>query len=175
MTHLWHDSSVTWLICDMTCDMTHMWPDSCVPWSMCAATHVWHNVQGGEDPWDALISRTFPAKEPLIIGPFGGKWLIKIRYLMHLHHPVMTYLPMQIGKSGSTLHLCIYIDMNVCLCIFKCTKDSAGALFGMHIYVHWSPYPHANLHIYIYTCKYEYMNIYIHVCIDMYIDIYRYI
>jgi len=30
-------------------------------------------VQGGEDPQDALSNRSFSAKEPLIIGLFGGK------------------------------------------------------------------------------------------------------
>jgi len=35
MTHLWHDSYVTWLICDMT----HMWHDSYVTWLICDMTH----------------------------------------------------------------------------------------------------------------------------------------
>jgi len=32
-------------------------------------------IQGGEDPWDALSCRSFFAKEPLIIGLFGGNYL----------------------------------------------------------------------------------------------------
>jgi len=52
---VWHDSCVTWLMCDMTrvwhdscvtwlmCDMTHVWHDSCVTWLMCDMTHVWHD------------------------------------------------------------------------------------------------------------------------------------
>jgi len=49
-------------------------------------------VQGGEDPQDALSNRSFSAKEPLIIGLFGGKWPLKIRHPMGLRHPVQKYL-----------------------------------------------------------------------------------
>jgi len=38
-THVWHDSCVTCLMCDMT----HVWHVSCVTWLMCDMTHVWHD------------------------------------------------------------------------------------------------------------------------------------
>jgi len=39
-------------------------------------------------PRDALSCRPPSAEEPLIIGLFRGKWLIKTRQIMHLGHPV---------------------------------------------------------------------------------------
>jgi len=47
-----------------------------------------HDVQGGEDSEDASNCRSFFAKEPLIIGLFRGKWLVRIRHPMTLRHPV---------------------------------------------------------------------------------------
>jgi len=38
--------------------------------------------------WMPLSCRSFPAKEPLIIGLFCGKWRIKMRHPMTLRHPV---------------------------------------------------------------------------------------
>jgi len=45
-------------------------------------------IQGGEDPSDALSCRSFPAKEPLIVGLSCWKWPVKIRHSMPLCHPV---------------------------------------------------------------------------------------
>ena len=45
-------------------------------------------VQGGENSYDALICRSFFAKEPLITGLFCGKWPVQIWHLMGLRHPV---------------------------------------------------------------------------------------
>jgi len=45
-------------------------------------------IQRSEDPFDASSCRSFPAKEPLIIGLFCGKWPIKIRHPMGLRHLV---------------------------------------------------------------------------------------
>jgi len=42
----------------------------------------------GDDTRDALSCRSFPAKEPLIIGLFCGKWHTKIRHPMGFRHPV---------------------------------------------------------------------------------------
>jgi len=51
--------------------------------------YVWGGeLQGGADPYDALICRLFFAKEPLILGHFCRKWPIKLRRPMGLHHPV---------------------------------------------------------------------------------------
>jgi len=45
-------------------------------------------LQGGEDTLDVLSCRSFSAKEPLVIGLFGGKWPLKIRHPKGLRHPV---------------------------------------------------------------------------------------
>ena len=45
-------------------------------------------LQGGEDPQDAVNRRSFSAKNPLFIGRFCGKSPIKIRHPMGLRHPV---------------------------------------------------------------------------------------
>jgi len=70
MTHVWHDSCVTWLMCDMThvwhdscvtwlmCDMTQVWHDSCVTWLMCDMTHVWH------DSWYVMCAMTHASWYP---------------------------------------------------------------------------------------------------------------
>ena len=51
MTHVWHDSCVTWLMCDMT----HVWHDSCVTWLIQrvdrfnqGATHMSHGTHMNE-------------------------------------------------------------------------------------------------------------------------------
>ena len=41
-----------------------------------------------KDSQDALNYRSFSAKEPQIIGLFCGKYTIKIRHPMTLHHPI---------------------------------------------------------------------------------------
>jgi len=46
------------------------------------------SVQGGEDSQDPLSCRSFSTKEPLNIGHFCGKWLMKKRDPMSLRHPV---------------------------------------------------------------------------------------
>jgi len=45
-------------------------------------------VQGGVDTYNAISCRSNSAKKTPFIGLFGGKYSIKIRHLMHLHHPV---------------------------------------------------------------------------------------
>jgi len=48
-------------------------------------------VQGGEDAQDAFSCRCLSAKKPLIIWLFCGKYSMKIRHSMHLHHPVWIF------------------------------------------------------------------------------------
>jgi len=45
-------------------------------------------LQGGQVSKDALSCRSFYTKEPLVIGLFCRKCLMKIRHPMTLHHPV---------------------------------------------------------------------------------------
>ena len=57
---------------------------------LCVVHFVLENkiLQGGKDAQDASSCRSLFAKQPLIIGFFGGKWPFKIRHPMHLRHPL---------------------------------------------------------------------------------------
>jgi len=50
-----------------------------------------------DDTQYALNCTSFSAKEPLIIGLFCGKWSMKIRHPMALHHPV--WLPLNVWRD----------------------------------------------------------------------------
>jgi len=63
-----------------------------------------YEVQGGEDPCDAVTCMSLSAKESLTTGLFCGKWPIKTRHPMGLRHPVQTS------------HLSSDCDMS-CLCV----------------------------------------------------------
>ena len=54
------------------------------------STHCHYTItlQGDKDLQDALNRRLFSAKEPLIIGLFGGECPIEIRHSMTLRHPL---------------------------------------------------------------------------------------
>jgi len=52
------------------------------------ATHTYRSATGWQRPIGCLKLQVVFAKEPLIIGFFGGKWPVKTRHPMGLRHPV---------------------------------------------------------------------------------------
>ena len=58
---------------------------------ICVCLHI-INIQGGENPKDASSCRSFFVQEPLIIGLFCGKWLIKIRHPMSVFATLYAYI-----------------------------------------------------------------------------------
>jgi len=103
---MWHDSGQIRFLCDMThsrCDMTPVkfvfyvtwliwdvtWLRSYMTWLISYVAWLVHLSTG----WRRLVGCLnlqvfFWAKEPLIIGLFGGKWPIKIKHPMTPRHPV---------------------------------------------------------------------------------------
>jgi len=98
--YMWRDSiiSVIWFL--LICDVTHsyLWRDSFLLVISCVL------LQEGKAPYDALSCRSFPAKEPLIIGLFGGKWTIKIKHPMGLHHSVRNLTQSFVSRDS-----CMYV------------------------------------------------------------------
>jgi len=99
----------TWLLC--VWDMTHLCVrhDSfvCETWLIC-------DLQSGEDPQDALICRSFLAKQPLIMGLFFGKWPTKIRHPMGLRHLVAIFVRWLIHMCDMT-HSYVRHDSFICV------------------------------------------------------------
>jgi len=131
MTHVWHDSCVTWLICVMT----PAWHDTYVT-SMCIiimycryVEKVQHMIKGGEDASGALSCGSFSAKEPWLQGSLA-KWCMKIRPPIHLRNPVFDMTPMW-HDSCETWHICVV------------TPVWQRPICDIHVY-------HNNLHVYTY-------------------------
>jgi len=86
-----------------------------------------HNVQGGEDPQNALNCMSFSAKEPLMLGLFWGNW------------------PTQIWLSSGEIH---NVKSTTCICIHVYVNRFDFRLFRiwfymmhiwcirLHVYVH---------------------------------------
>jgi len=73
-------------------------------------THFIPLMRSGEDTEDSLRCTSLSAKEPLIIEPFCGKWLIKTKYPLHLRHPV----------AFKYLHLYMWLFWCYTLCVLTC-------------------------------------------------------
>ena len=96
-------------------------------------------VQGGEDPQDALSCRSFLAKEPLIIGLFCGKRLLKIGHPMSLRHPVHFFIYISV-------HFFLYIYIYVYAYLYQCIDVKKYIVVRKYI----------DIYVYTYTYTYKY-------------------
>jgi len=144
--------------------------DHYTPIYRCCIRQVLHCVQGGQDTEDAWSWRSIFAKEPLIIGLFCGKWLVKIRRLMIFRHPVAL--------------CCSVLYVFNCVAVFLSGKLRANSdalpdvrkyilrYVRMYIYIYiYIRYVRMYIYIYIYIYVYIYICTYIYIYICMYISI----
>jgi len=92
--------------------------------------------QGGEDSKDPQSCRLFSTKEPLNIGHFCGKWPIKIKDPMTLHHPVL--LSGKTRDCPSMPNGALFSPrIKIQLCLKSCTRQDGRAAGNFGTALHY--------------------------------------